>query len=207
MTRLPRVPTPHVPGLGHWRAGASQADRAEAAQTVVRLLSRHGLTVVHGSGVSALQHAWQCARLAARAGVRPSLELAAWLHEMDLLLLAESANNDPPSAAEQAHRWLLEVWGPAVAEPVRLLPAARACWLRVGLGAKTTLTPGLVQRVLGATEAFWPEPWSGSRAREDALWLCRWEQEAQDPNLHPPSLDTALLRLQAVALRLPVYRR
>lgn len=46
-------------------------------ESILALFERQGALQYDGEGVTQLQHAWQCGRLAARAGAPPPLQLAA----------------------------------------------------------------------------------------------------------------------------------
>lgn len=56
---------------------------------IVELYARKGGLAYPGEAVTQLQHAWQCAQLAARAGATPALRLAAWLHDIGHLYADE----------------------------------------------------------------------------------------------------------------------
>lgn len=167
-----------------------------------QLLRLHASSPVHAEGLGLLQHAWQCARLAARTGESPALELAAWLHDLDHVLMVEGMCDSLEQASQMAAAFLQEVWGPDVAEPVRLLPAARACWASTGLSEHVTLTPTLLDRMHAATAELWPRDSSARPHCDQALRLCRLERQASDINLFPPDLDTAVARMRAVSQQL-----
>ena len=76
------------------------------AHTLLELLRAKGDLAYEGEGISQIAHGWQCGQLALQAGATPALQLASWLHDI--------------GHEHTGARLLAAIWGPAVAEPVRL---------------------------------------------------------------------------------------
>ena len=55
-------------------------------EQITALFAEHGDLCYEGEGITQLQHAWQCGRLARQARATPELELAAWLHDLGHLM-------------------------------------------------------------------------------------------------------------------------
>ena len=90
---------------------------------IMALYHQAARQVLVGERVTHLTHAWQCARLAEKSGASHALQLASWLHDMGHLWLM--THKGPQDGAPLGHAalgaWLLApLFGPSVAEPVRL---------------------------------------------------------------------------------------
>lgn len=97
-------------------------------------------------GVTQLQHATQCAQLAREAGASPSLVIAALLHDIGHImgeeqLPTELDQNLDDKHEERAYAWLLENFGPAVADPVRLHVVAKRYLCTVNPAYEEKLSP------------------------------------------------------------------
>ncbi len=102
---------------------------------LIDLLRRRGGERYDGEGVSQLEHALQCADLARDAGHTDAVVVAALLHDIGHLLASDEAKGlDADDAARQGidrrhevvgANALREVFGEAVAAPVRLHVAAK----------------------------------------------------------------------------------
>lgn len=96
---------------------------------ILELFRSKGDLAYDGEGISQIAHGWQCGQLALQAGASPALQLASWLHDIGHLL---SNLEGTPTARglDDRHEhsgadFLQTLWGPAVAEPVRLHVAAK----------------------------------------------------------------------------------
>jgi predicted HD phosphohydrolase len=167
-------------------------------QAILELYARCGSQPPDDGNVGALQHAWQCARLARQAGASPALQLAGWLHELGSLAVCEpTADGAAPGLAAEARAeaWLQPLFGPGVARPVALLAQARRCLASTKPDFRKALPPpaqraleddgGLLSPV--EARAFLQLPYA-----PQALRLCLWDQASCDPRLHPPSPAGAL---------------
>lgn len=173
-------------------------DRAE----ILELYASAGSGPPLPTGLNRVQHAWQCARLARNAGAAPSLQLAAWLHELGELRLglnggapAATPDGEAVDPAQLSAAWLEPLFGPAVAEPVALQAAARRCLASTKADFRRRVPAGWLARIEHEgglqtpleARAFLQRPFAPR-----AIRLCLWDVEAQDPGLWPPSIDAAL---------------
>ena len=173
-------------------------DRAE----ILELYALEGRSPPLCGGMSRVQHAWQCARLARNAGAAPSLQLAAWLHEVGELRMALSGSatksageGDVADPSQQSARWLEPLFGPTVARPVALQEAAYRCLASTKPDFRRRMPNEWQARIeqeggpqtLLEARAFLQRPFA-----PQAIRLCLWDAEAQDPHLRPPSLEGAL---------------
>lgn len=93
-------------------------------EMLLDLIRREGDRRYRDEPVSQLEHAWQCGHLAAKSGASLALQLACWLHDVGQLLVA-LPNGSQSLGSSEGHEQvaapvLLALWGPEVAEPVRL---------------------------------------------------------------------------------------
>jgi predicted HD phosphohydrolase len=135
-----------------------------------------------GQGVTALQHAWQCASLAEQTGAGDRLQLAAWLRDLGHLMSAQGAAT-PPGLHDNRHEtvaglWLSGPFGDAVGLPVRLHVQAKRYLVAVHpvyrerLSADSLLSLALQGGAMPQDEAlrFRALPWA-----DDALRLRGWD--------------------------------
>jgi phosphonate degradation associated HDIG domain protein len=172
-------------------------------EEVFRLIRERGGDAYFGEPVSQREHALQAAWLAVEAKRRPALVVAALLHDIGHLLhdLSENAADDGVDTRheENGYRWLLDRFGPEIAEPVRAHVAAKRYLCRVDPEYFAMLSPASVQSLalqggpFTAQEAaaFERLPWHA-----DAVCLRRWDDAAKIPGLKVPELDEyyALMR-------------
>lgn len=91
---------------------------------ILELFRTKGDLAYEGEGISQIAHGWQCGQLALQAGATLELRLASWLHDLGHLLSnldgtpTLQGTNDRHETT--AARTLDAIWGPTVAEPVRL---------------------------------------------------------------------------------------
>jgi len=146
------------------------------------------------SGVTQLQHALQCARLAQHAGASSELIVAALLHDLGHLINADAHGELDPHH-DDVHQYIalpfLRRWfGPAVLEPIKLHVDAKRylCavdadyWGGLSAGSKRSLVlQGGPFNVEQATH-FIRRPYAA-----DAVALRRWDDRAKDANADVPS--------------------
>jgi phosphonate degradation associated HDIG domain protein len=92
--------------------------------TILELFRTKGDFAYEGEGISQIAHGWQCGQLAQQAGATPALQLASWLHDLGHLL-TDLDGTPTLQGIDDRHeilgaKMLYTIWGPAVAEPVRL---------------------------------------------------------------------------------------
>jgi phosphonate degradation associated HDIG domain protein len=92
--------------------------------TLLALYEQGGDLVYSGESVTQLMHAWQCGRLAEKSGAPTPLQLASWLHDVGHLWVnlegTPTLRGQDDEHEHMGAEVLLSVFGPAVAEPVRL---------------------------------------------------------------------------------------
>lgn len=138
--------------------------------------------------VSQMQHALQSARLAELEGAPSELVAAALLHDIGHLLTPEtsgaSADNLDDSHEHHAYEWLLEAFGPAVADPVRLHVLAKRYLCTIDPGYVDALSPTSYKSYIDQggpmsdeeRAVFQDEPY-----HLEALRLRRWDDRAKEP--------------------------
>jgi predicted HD phosphohydrolase len=112
---------------------------------ILDLYRRRGDLAYDGEGITQWQHAWQCGRLAAKAGASPSLRLAAWLHDLGHLstgLLGTPTLRGLDDRHEDvAARILRRLFSKAVSEPVALHVQAKRYLVATRPRYAQTLSP------------------------------------------------------------------
>lgn len=168
---------------------------ADVLARVARLFAERGSGEYHGEAVTQLEHALQCAALAAADGRAPPVIAAALLHDVGHLLhghgedhLARGVND---THEDLGARLLARAFGPAVTEPVRLhVPAKRyLCAARPGYAG--ALSPASVRSLelqggpMGAAEraAFEALPHFAA-----AVAVREYDDRAKVPGLVTPPL-------------------
>jgi len=154
-------------------------------------------------GVSQIQHALQAAMLAEQDDASSELISAALLHDVGHLLhvLPDDA---PDSGIDDAHedlghRYLKQIFGDAVTEPVRLhVPAKRyMCAKFVGyqdrLSEPSIISLGLQGGPMSVQET---EVFEQNSFANDAVRLRRWDDAAKVPDLRTPPLEHYIQYLQ-----------
>jgi predicted HD phosphohydrolase len=160
---------------------------------------------VRRSGLSLLQHGWQCARLAAQAHATAELQLACWLHDIGHLLVDQRCASDREGGHEchetVGARFLEPLFGPLVSEPVALHVLAKRYRVTANpryaqiLSSEARRSLSTQGGPLSAGEAsrFISHPLAG-----DALRLRAWDECAQLLDWRPASDDSALSELTAL---------
>jgi phosphonate degradation associated HDIG domain protein len=168
----------------------------DAVEQILCLFRERGRAAYLGEPVSQTEHALQAAWAAERAGAGPALVSAALLHDVGHLLhdLPEDCAGAGVDDAheERGARWLAALFGPEVAEPVRLhVPAKRfLCATEPGywehLSAASRVSLRLQGGPLTAAEAaaFRQGPHAAA-----AVALRRWDEAAKVAGLPTPPLE------------------
>lgn len=177
---------------------------------IVDLWARRGAIAYQGEGITQLQHAWQCGRLAAQAGAAPALQLAAWLHDLGHLMTdldgSPTLRGIDDGHEELGGRVLEETFGDAVGGPVRLHVAAKRCLVATRPGYRERLSADSVRSLalqggpMDAAEAarFATLPWA-----QDALRLRSWDEAAKVEGLGAPDFEGAMRALTALMEAVP----
>jgi phosphonate degradation associated HDIG domain protein len=178
---------------------------------ILDLYSRRGDLAYDGEGITQWQHAWQCGRLAAKAGAAPPLRLAAWLHDLGHLTTGLFGTPtlrglDDRHEALGAHI-LRPLFGEAVSEPVALHVQAKRYLVATRPRYMDTLSPDS-QRSLALQggpmtrdecEAFAALPFS-----TQAIQLRAWDDAGKLTDWHPQDLDEAQHELATLMTQLRV---
>lgn len=158
----------------------------------------------YGEDVTELQHALQCAMLAARAGEPAHIVAACLLHDYGHLLhdLGEDIAEHGVNAQheELGANALAQLFIPEVVEPIRLHVAAKRywCWRQPryfdGLSEASQRSLQLQGGAMTAEEAeqFICNPYAYA-----AVWLRRYDDAAKVKDLVTPELETYRSRLEA----------
>jgi [1-hydroxy-2-(trimethylamino)ethyl]phosphonate dioxygenase len=141
-------------------------------------------------------HALQCARLAEENGSVPPLVAAALLHDIGHLLAKERPARGEMRQHDDRHEhiaagYLLRMFGPSVAEPVRLHVDAKRWLCGTQPGYHATLSPASVRSL-----ELQGGPFSAADAEEflrhpyavEAIKLRRWDDLAKDPTIQTKPL-------------------
>ena len=172
---------------------------------ILALYARGGHLQYSGEGVTQLQHAWQCGRLAERAQATPALQLAAWLHDLGHLMTGlpgspTLAGIDDRHESLAAHA-LAPLFGEAVSRPAALHVQAK----RYMVATQPTYAARLSADSLRSL-ALQGGPMSPSEVAHfntlphaaDALRLRAWDDAGKLPDWQPGHADQALALLRAL---------
>lgn len=170
------------------------AQDSRAALTLARiatLFENHGTAYYGGEAISQTAHALQCAQLAEQAGEDEALIVAALLHDVGHLMLAESSTTDMrhQEAAADALGGLFDA---AVTEPIRMHVAAKRYLCAVDPAYFDTLSPASVHSLQlqggvfddGQADAFAARPHALASVR-----LRRYDDLAKVVDLVTPPLS------------------
>ncbi|WP_454765520.1 phosphonate degradation HD-domain oxygenase [Cupriavidus campinensis] len=155
------------------------------------LFASHGTAWYGGEAISQTAHALQCAQLAEQAGEPAPLIVAALLHDVGHLMLAESSTTDMrhQEAAAQA---LAGLFGDDVTEPVRLHVAAKRYLCAADPAYFATLSPASVHSLAlqgGPYDAAQASAFIASPHAEAAVRLRRYDDLAKVVDLPTPALE------------------
>jgi phosphonate degradation associated HDIG domain protein len=164
--------------------------------TIIHVFETRGTEAYGSEAVNQLEHALQCASMAVESGAAPALVTAALLHDIGHILGEQQLPADDHAHLddrheERAHPWLLEHFGPAVADPVRLHVAAKRYLCTVDSSYVSALSPTSLKSYhdqggnMSDAEraAFEAEPHF-----RDAVTLRRWDDLGKTPELSTPSV-------------------
>ena len=177
-------------------------------QDVIALYERLGHLEYAGEGVTQWQHAWQCGQLARRAQASPTLQAAAWLHDLGHLLDGEAGTPTLRGVDDRHEARAAAVLGPlfggAVAQPValhvqakRYLVVTRADYAaRLSEDSRRSLALQGGPMLVGEIEVWRRQPYA-----DDALRLRVWDDSAKDEGWWPASREQALVELAALLAR------
>lgn len=158
---------------------------------IENLFAAHGTNYYGDEAISQTAHALQCALLAEQAGEPEPLIVAALLHDVGHLMLAESSTTDMRHQ-EAAASALAELFGDAVTEPVRLHVAAKRYLCARDQGYHDTLSPASVHSLVlqgGPFDATQADAFAEQPHALAAVRLRRYDDLAKVVDLPTPPLS------------------
>lgn len=178
-------------------------------ETIEQTFADRGSDTYGAEAVTQLQHALQSAQLAREAGAPDTLVAAALLHDIGHILEADAlpadcGGNLDDQHETRAHAWLLEHFGAAVADPVRLHVLAKRYLCTVDPGYAGKLSPTSHKSYLDQGGAMSEAELAAFRAEphhEAALRLRVWDDRAKDPKRETPGIEAFRPHLEAALLR------
>ncbi len=183
--------------------------RAASVDEVLDLYRTHG-TDRYDEDVTQLDHALQCAALAAAEGAADELVAAALLHDVGHLLhlrdggAAPGADEDDLDHESRGARWLSDLYGPAVTSPIALHVRAKRYLCAVDPGAVDALSDGSQASLVRQGGPLDDEGVASFRANpghDDAVRLRRWDDAGKVEDLAVAPLDDYESLLQGVLAR------
>ena len=175
---------------------ANPKDMKSVSAEIVTIFANRGTEAYGSEAVNQLEHALQCAAMAVESGAAATLVSAALLHDIGHILGQEQLPAHDQADLddlheERAHPWLMEHFGPAVADPVRLHVAAKRYLCTVEPDYAAQLSPTSLKSYhdqggpMSHAEriAFESEPYC-----QDALILRRWDDQGKSPGLSTPEI-------------------
>lgn len=174
-------------------------------ESIIAAFRRGGGLSYDGEGVTQLQHAWQCGRLAAQAGAAPALQLAAWLHDLGHLL-TDLEGSPTLRGIDDGHEALAAaalqpLFGEAVTGPIALHVAAKRYLVAARSGYRDSLSPDSVRSLAlqGGPMAADQQEWFRRQPHaDDALRLRAWDDAGKRADWHPADDESALCELAAL---------
>jgi phosphonate degradation associated HDIG domain protein len=183
-------------------------------EDIERIYLEHGTRLYEikgrGNGVTQLQHALQCAWLAAEAGAADTLVAAALLHDIGHLLYDRHAE-EMVSGHDDMHQYMALPFlrphlPPAVLEPIRLHVDAKRCLCGTEPDYRRGLSEGSRRSLElqgGPFDAAQAQAFMALDFANDALQLRRWDDQAKDPQRRVPAFYTYQPLLARLNLKHP----
>ncbi len=179
-------------------------------QHILDVYRRHGHERYTGEPVSHLLHAWQCGQLAYFADASPALQLACWLHDLGHLMSGLEGTptlRGEDDGHEMLGAELLEpLWGPGVAEPVRLHVLAKRYLVSRHPHYKARLSPDSQRSLALQGGELSPQACADFEShpqQKSALLLRVWDEQAKQKDWQPPSTHEALSQLSELMASVP----
>lgn len=184
---------------------------APTPESFIELYRLRGQMAYAGEQVTQLTHAWQCGQLALYAEASPQLQLACWLHDLGHLL--NPANHTPTLTGhndehERLGADLIEtLWGPLVAEPVRLHVQAKRYLVKRNPNYLARLSDDSRRSLPlqgGAMVDAECASFESSPHHKPALLLRVWDEQAKQVGWFARSTNAALAQLRLVMSLVPL---
>lgn len=171
---------------------------------IFEVLQRRGGADYGGERVTQLQHALQCAVLAAEEDAEATLVTAALLHDIGHLVhdlgASPAARGIDDRHELRGREWLAQMFGEAVTEPVRLHVNAKRYLTATDPAYFATLSAGSVRSLELQGGAFSPQlaaGFIGLPFAPEAVRLRRWDEDAKISGKPTPPLGDFLPYLEA----------
>jgi phosphonate degradation associated HDIG domain protein len=179
------------------------------AHTILELFRSKGELAYDGEGISQIAHGWQCGQLALQAGASPALQLASWLHDIGHLL-SELEGTPTLQGLDDRHEntgadLLQALWGPEVAEPVRLHVQAKRYLVATYAEYAARLSADSVRSLALQGGPMSIEECVGFQSSPyalDAQQLRSWDDVGKRVGWFAPDSEAALAELRALMARL-----
>jgi len=180
---------------------------------ILTLFSRQGHLAYDGEGITQLQHGWQCGQLAGRAQAAPTLQLAAWLHDLGHLMTGLEGS-PTMRGIDDRHEVLgagvlTQLFGSAVGEPVALHVAAKRYLVATQPRYGEALSPDSVRSLALQGGPMSVEECAHFKARRpamDAVLLRLWDDRGKVSDWQPASDRAALDELALLMARVTASR-
>lgn len=169
---------------------------------LIELFDLRGTDQYGGEAVSQLAHSLQCAALAERDGAPPALIAAALLHDVGHLLAKHADEHGDDRHEDIGHGYLSRLFGPDVAEPVRLHVAAKRYLCSIDPGYFELLSPASVRSLRlqgGPLSPVEVAAYERSPHATAAASLRRWDDQAKIPDLPTRTFASYSAMLAALA--------
>lgn len=167
----------------------SAEDRTAAIDHILGLFEDRGSEMYGGEPVTQTQHALQSAQFAVSQGADSQLITAALLHDVGHLLttLPEDCADDGIDDQHEliAAKWLSNLFGKRVSEPIRLHVAAKRYRCTTDSEYYDSLSDASKKSFVlqgGLMSEVEIKEFESSPYCQDAIRLRNWDDEAKDPN-------------------------
>lgn len=177
---------------------------------ILDLLREAGDSQYSGEPVSQIEHAWQCGQLALQAGASAPLQLASWLHDIGHLMVGwagtPTLRGEDDEHEAQGARLLMDLWGTAVAEPVRLHVAAKRYLVTKNPAYFEKLSEDSLRSLQlqgGVMTHVQLLQFESSAYARDTLQLRVWDDQGKVSGWFAPSKAQALQQLEGLMRSVP----
>lgn len=178
-------------------------------ESIQKTFQNHGGEKYADEEVTQVQHALQSAVMAEEERASDSLVVASLLHDIGHIM----DGNELPKALEEnlhdqhesrAYEWLLESFGPAVADPVRLHVAAKRYLCTTDQSYLEKLSPTSLKSYKDQGGRMSEEELSEFENEEffqEAVMLRKWDDKAKDPDKNTPTIDYYIKLMEPLLIK------